>query len=58
MLTLTLLKLQSPRLIAQREFVRALVAIGEKLKGLATKDLKGNKSIYLTFIPPVYLPQL
>ncbi|CAB3982755.1 Phosphatidylinositol 4-kinase beta [Paramuricea clavata] len=31
---------QGPRLIAQREFVCALVAIGEKLRGLATKDLK------------------
>lgn len=28
--------------MAQREFVSALVAIGEKLRGLATKDLKGN----------------
>ncbi|XP_028394734.1 phosphatidylinositol 4-kinase beta-like [Dendronephthya gigantea] len=31
---------QGPRLVAQREFVHALVATGEKLRGLATKDLK------------------
>ncbi|XP_046844335.1 phosphatidylinositol 4-kinase beta-like [Xenia sp. Carnegie-2017] len=33
-------KCQGPKLLAQREFVNALVSIGEKLRSLATKDLR------------------
>jgi len=34
--------LQTPRLVAQREFMSALIAVGKRLTSLPTKDLKSK----------------
>lgn len=34
---------QTPRLVAQREFISALIAVGKRLTSLATKDLKTSR---------------
>ena len=33
---------QTPRLVAQREFMSALIAVGKRLTSLPTKDLKSK----------------
>ena len=33
---------QTPRLVAQREFISALIAVGKRLTSLPTKDLKSK----------------
>ena len=38
---------QTPRLVAQREFMSALIAVGKRLTSLPTKDLK-SKLQYVT----------
>ena len=41
---------QTPRLVAQREFISALISVGKRLTSLPTKDLKSKYiTVYFTF---------